>query len=284
MAARLTQSLAVAALLTASILGTTASAQGSSWQVEPYMLSLTAGSRYVATATAQNTSSEPIYVRANVMPVLLDADGRRVRAEDDGAISVFPSEFVLRPNSTFRVRLVANPARGNLALPTQSYYVRFQDVSSIAAEGQQRSVHTAFSYSFETLVSVVRDVRSLSAAATVELVPDARAKGGMALVNNTGRHIYLDSGQACVEARAAQECSKLEPFPRQSLLPGEKVALESLPAPYLSLMIRTDLNIGQGDNARTFVLKRPESVPSVHTVPAEPASPGTSPRVRTAGL
>jgi P pilus assembly chaperone PapD len=232
------------------------------------MTSLTTANRMVSTLTAQNTGDEPIYVRAEVTRLTLDAQGRRTRsADDDGAISVFPSEFVVRPRSTFRVRVVANPAlvKGR----SQSYYVRFSDVSATEAEPSASGVQASVTYSFDALVNVLPATRQTQNLGSFVLATDDASRR-LALVNQTERHVYVEEGFACPRKDApVQECMKLDVFPRQSMLPDERLPIPPVSSTHLAILYRTDLTATSGDNLRAAWIPVP-----VADVPTRPPSDG----------
>jgi hypothetical protein len=213
----------------------------SAWYLDVNMLSLGPANKYVGRVVARNASDAPVHIQASVRRIEL-LDGKRKLIDDtSGVIGVFPQEFVLRPGEAFPVRLIANPA--GVPGSAQSYYVRLQDVSKLQALKNGNSAAAAgFLLAFDTLVAINKD--KVLAPEPDQFAVRKRAAGGLEIVNNSGRHVYMNGGAACPGAATVyNDCESLVPFPRQSLLPGEALAVPDADAPFVALLVYPDLDV-----------------------------------------
>jgi hypothetical protein len=81
------------------------------------------------------------------------------------------------------------------------------------------------------------------------------------LVNRTGRHVYVEEGYACPVVKVELvDCKRLELFTRQSMLPEEQLETMVVDAPWLGVLLRTNLNSGDTTNARALMVKVPPAV------------------------
>lgn len=233
------RSLCAAALLAAA---PSWAGPGDSWNIDPNVLTLDPGNRFVGNIVAINRGASPVFVRATITRVELDAKGARQRASaDQGPLRVYPSEFALRPNEAFTVRVIANP--GLMAQKAESYYVKMVDVGEVGFSGVQPNAGAmAVLLGFEALVAINRERAPREMPATSLAVTSA--DGALRIGNRSQRHIYLLEGFACPNARTfTTECEKIADFPRQSMLPDESVAIKgSVGSPFLALTFQADLN------------------------------------------
>lgn len=208
------------------------------WYMESSTLLLEPSNRYVTTVVATNPTSQPIYLRASTT-ALRTKEGRRERAPDsEQVLSVYPAEFVLHPNSSFAVRVVADARKLNGV--NQSFYVKLRDISHLAAEGTGSAMAASTVLAHEVLVAVgARNAVGL----TPEMFDVGRdAQGQWRLKNRSGQHVFLQGGYACQDARQTLDrCRKLSGFPRQSALMDEETRIPAPNAAYLGVLLLPSL-------------------------------------------
>jgi P pilus assembly chaperone PapD len=237
---RLLRAGALAAVVLATASGAQA-APGDNWNIDPNVLTLDPGNRFVGNVVAINRSNSPVFVRATVTRVELGPDGQRRRAPaDSGTLRVYPSEFALKPNEAFTVRLIANPAL--MSTKAESFYVKMVDVGEVGFSGAPPNAGAmAVLLGFEALVAVNREraTRELPAAAFPVVAEGDKVK----LTNDSQRHIYLLEGYGCPNTSTfVVDCEKVAEFPRQSLLPGESVLLSAPATAFVTIALQPDLN------------------------------------------
>jgi P pilus assembly chaperone PapD len=209
------------------------------WYLESSTMLLEPANRYVATVVATNPTQQPIYVRTSVTALRVQ-DGRRERAPDaEQVISVYPAELVLHPGSSFALRVVADARK--LKDAGQSFYVKLRDVSQAVADGQGSAMMSSTLLAHEVLVAVSpRNTTALNAG-VLELRRDG--EGLWALVNRSGQHVYVQGGHACEDnRRALNTCTRIDAFPRQSVLVDEAIRIPAPQAPYLGVLLQPSLH------------------------------------------
>ncbi|MFN7571872.1 MAG: hypothetical protein ACK5TK_10550 [Betaproteobacteria bacterium] len=215
---------------------------GDSWNIDPNVITLDPGNRFVGNIVAINRGASPVFVRATITRVELDANGARQRAPaEQGPLRVYPSEFALRPNEAFTVRVIANP--GVMTHKAESFYVKMVDVGEVGFSGAQPNAGAmAVLLGFEALVAVNRERSPRELPATSLAV--SRAEGVLRITNRSQRHVYLLEGFGCPNARTfTTECEKIADFPRQSMLPDESVTIKAaVGSPFIALAFQPDLN------------------------------------------
>ncbi|WP_153013064.1 hypothetical protein [Pseudacidovorax intermedius] len=254
------------------------------WYLQTIMMNLDAKNRFIGTLVIHNTSNAPIYVKSSAEQVLV-VDGKRERRPvQNGALQVYPEEFVLAPGNAFTARVVADPHK--MTADSQSYYVKFVDISNIRADEQQRrSMQSAYLLGFEALVTVNRRAFPPLATDQFQLQPTA---SGYTLTNDSGHHIYLDQGGLCPASKPELvRCKPLPEFPKQSMLPGETVplSLKSLsPAPGDLIGVLAYDGLNQGDRAAVLYLPMPQrpqpgarDAAATASIPATPVAPAARP-------
>lgn len=216
------------------------------WYLDKNLIDMTPESRFVSQINLQNPGKTPVYVRATVKRIALGDDGQRqITADETGTLRVFPEEMVLPPGGGFSARLIVDTTK--LTADAQSYYVRFEDVSQLHLAEQSKSgaLAAGFLLAYEAMVAVHRHPKNELNDKDIGFARNA--KGQLALVNQSGQHIYLNRGYACPNnTQVLVECSEWPAFPRQTLLPGEAVPLgepgtATAPA-YLGLLAYPVLN------------------------------------------
>ncbi len=209
------------------------------WFMESSTMLLEPSNRYVATAVATNPTQQPIYVRTSVSALRVQ-DGRRERAPDsEQVISVYPAELVLHPGSSFAIRVVADARK--LKETGQSFYVKLRDVSQVGVDGEGSAMMSSTLLAHEVLVAVSpRNTTALNPGA-LELRRDG--EGAWSLVNRSGQHVYVQSGHACADhRRALNTCTRVDAFPRQSVLVDEAIRIPAPDAPYLGVLLQPSLH------------------------------------------
>ena len=225
--------------VSAAVLGQTEPSKPDTWFLQTSMMTLDAGTRFVGGSVVSNTGSAPVYVRTSVEAVSI-VGGERVRAVvPNGALRVYPEEFVLRPGDAFTARLVADPTQ--MSGDSQSFYVKFSDVSNTHPDSKSSAgMQNGFLLAFEALVSVNKKTSSKLTSTDFALTREGNKH---ALINKSGRHVYLDRGNACPESKPMLvDCKDIPEFPRQSLLPGEAVSFAAVDDVFLGIMVFAGLN------------------------------------------
>jgi len=225
--------LAIGALLPSIALAQTspngiATAPSDTWHLQTSMMNMDASTRFTASIVLNNPGESIVYVRSSAERVAI-VDGERRRLPiPEGALRVYPEEFVLRPGEAFTARLVADPDR--MAGVSASYYVKFVDSADIRADELGKGgVQSAYLLGFEALVTVNRTPVPRIGAAQLRLARD-EGDDVYALTNLSGRHLYLDRGGLCPPSRPMLvDCQAFPEFPRQSLLPDETVRFPITP-------------------------------------------------------
>ncbi len=242
-------------------------ATGQTWYLENAAILLDPASRHIGMLIATNRGTTPIYIRVSA-DTLTVKNGKRERAPDAGKmLGVYPSEFVLAPQSSFNVRLVAD--LGKINGESQSFYVRFGDVSEVTASGEGNGVfNSGMVLAYDVLVAVNKKRISPLGLDAFEF---GRAAGNTAsLTNRSMQHVFLQSGYRCAAGkRQLADCETIEGFPSQSLLPGEILQLRPSDTPFLGLLFQPSLN----------PLSRPQALIVPATVKgsgAGPAEAGTA--------
>lgn len=209
------------------------------WYMESSMLLLEPSNRYVATVVATNPTPQPVYLRASTT-ALLAQDGRRERAPDSGPVlSVYPAEFVLHPNSSFAVRVVADARK--LEGTNRSFYLKLRDVSNLVAEGAGSAMATSTLLAHEVLVSV--GARNAATVKPDMFVVRRDDQGQWRLSNRSGQHVYLQGGYGCDNAQQSlNSCNMLRDFPRQSAVMDEELRIPAPNAPFLGVLLKPSLS------------------------------------------
>lgn len=261
--ARIVSSIVLAAVYPAA--GAQSSPPLAAWYLEKNLMTLDADNRFFETVDVVNKSSFPLYLRATLFKMELRAGTRVVEPEAGEPLLVSPGEFVVQPGTGFPVRIMANPDLQ--AEDSASYYVRLTDVSSLRAEGEGSGAVAAFSLAYDILTVVKKTAYRDILAQDFTLVAGA-AEGDFRLVNDSDQHVYLGSGYACVDAQQPLvECEQVLDFPRQSLMPGEAVAVQTHSSrPFLGILLKE--NLGANTPQKKLYLKtgaadRPAGAPPV---------------------
>jgi len=211
------------------------------WYLESNMLSLDASNRYVGAIVASNSSNAPVYVRATVTQLGLK-EGQRVRSKDEAAVlKVSPTEFVIKPRESFRLRLLADVSKLNG--PNASYYVKLEDASLLIAQADpsRSGMASGFLLAYEALVNINTDAKTNLSEKDFSL-KTAQA-GKLALTNLSRQHVYLERGNACPDRQTLPvDCAAIADFPKQSLLPGETLLFSAATLPYLAILVQPKLN------------------------------------------
>lgn len=253
------------AMLPLAVASTLAFAQ--TWHIETASTLLEPANRYIGVLVATNRSDVPIYVRAKTFKILVENGKRRQSEDGTHMLSVYPAEFVLQPQSSFNVRLVANISK--IEGPGQSFYVRLTDVSNIAARGQG-GMSNGVLYAYDTLVAVSKTRSSILEPAAFAVLRDPA--GGAALANQSLQHVFLQAGYRCgTDRQQLVDCEQMLPFPSQSLLPGEVLALPELSTPYFGLLLLPTMSA----QSRPRALMIPASLPTVSAEPRGGNTPAT---------
>lgn len=243
-------------------------ARPDTWHLQNNMMNLDASTRFVGSIVLNNPGDSMVYVRSSAQQVAMVQGERKRLPIPDGALRVYPEEFVLRPGEAFTARLVADPDR--IDNDTASYYVKFVDISNVrAAELGDVDMHTAYLLGFEALVTVNKTPVPRIGVAQLQLTHDER-DGGYALKNLSGHHLYLDRGGLCPPSKPMLvDCRVLPDFPRQSFLPEETVRFSASripPAPDELLGVLVYAGLNQRDRADVVYLPaRPTSSPTTAT-------------------
>lgn len=213
---------------------------GDHWYLESNMLSLDSSNRYIGVLAATNSSSTTKFLRVSVNQVMLK-DGVRTRRNDEaGVLKVFPSEFVLRPKETFRVRLLGDA--GKLISGNASYYVKFEDVSRLKLDATNiDGAGAGFLVAYEALVNM--STEPAETLTNKDFIVSRLPSGRLEITNASKRHVYLERGNACPEvATMLVECDAIADFPKQSMLPGETLLFNPVAKPYLVMLVQPKLN------------------------------------------
>ena len=214
------------------------------WYVEQIMMTLDAASRFVGSSVISNPGSVPVYVRTSAERVAV-VNGQRQRFPvDDGSLRVYPEEFVLRPGDSFTARIVSDPSK--FQGDSQSFYIKFVDISDTKADASAPGIQNAFLLGFEVLVSVNKSAVPKFGSDQFKL---ARLGHDYELTNLTGHHLYLNGGGICPAGKPLLvDCKPVTNFPRQSLLPNETVKFPTT-AEGNSIGILVSAGLNQRDRA-----------------------------------
>lgn len=254
------------------------------WSLQTSTMGLDSKNRFVGSLVVNNSATAPVYVRASAEQVIIHDGKRERRPVKDGALQVSPDEFFLAPGSAFTARIVADPQK--MTADSQSYYVKFVDISNVKADEQQRrAMQSAYLLGFEALVTVNRRAFPPLATGQFQLQPTA---SGYTLTNDSGHHIYLDQGGLCPASKPELvRCKPLPEFPKQSMLPGETVplSLKNLsPAPGDLIGVLAYDGLNQGDRAAVLYLPMPQrpqpgarDAAATASIPATPVAPAARP-------
>ena len=201
----------------------TVTAESPEWYIDKNMSDMTPANRFMDAVMIYNPARAPLYVRATVRRLALDSEGaRQVTPDSSGVLRVFPEEFVVPAGGVFQARLLADASR--LAGTAASFYIKFEDVSSLyaSADDSSSAVMSGFQLAYEVMVAVNRSPKAGLKDGDLALHRDSA--GGVFAENRTGQHIYLNRGYVCDKAgQQLSECREWAGIPRQSILPGEKV-------------------------------------------------------------
>ena len=212
------------------------------WFLESNMVNLDSSNRFIGNLVATNPGKGPIYLRVNVSRIQLVDGVRKVLPDADGALKAFPQEFVLRPAESFSIRLLADLSK--MTNPSQSYYVNVADISNLRPDLQtlKGALVGGYLIAYDAMVSIQRE--SIDSLTEAHFSLTQATDGMFSLKNLSGQHIYLNRGDACPNANTVLvNCSPVEKFPRQTMLPGETLSFPAFKAPVLGMLAYPKLNI-----------------------------------------
>lgn len=213
-----------------------------SWFLESNAVSLDPGNRFLGSLTATNPGSGPVFIRVTVERLDL-ANNQRVRSSEvNGALKAFPAQFMLRAGQSFPVRLLVDLSKQGEG--SQSFYVKLEDVSNTVAETDETKgmVGAAYLLAYEALVSVHKS--PLNKLIPAHFALSRQANGAFGLTNLSGQHVYLNRGDACPDAKTLLvNCTSINGFPRQTMLPNETLVIPAIDAPVLGVLAYPKLNM-----------------------------------------
>ena len=189
------------------------------WYLTRNQMSLNAGNRYFSTLNVVNNTGEPVYLKSRVDKLSLENGERKRSPDTDQGLTLSPEEFVLPPRKSVELRIFAKP--GLQSSVSQSYYANLTDVSSAHSLNSGANTGFLLSYDFMVAVAGVIDQPIKAENFTITSVDGAKV---YAIRNESGRHIFLGESYACENTKQPLvECTQLNDFPKQSLLPAESL-------------------------------------------------------------
>jgi hypothetical protein len=238
--------LCLTGLLGLSHVTASAATASGTWALDKIMLSLDPPTKYRGSFVLSNATSRDIYISTKIRRLVVVEGARKLSDADDGALKVFPAEFVLGAGQLMTVYIVAKPER--LELPSESFYVEFADVSASVLNGSPDvNVVAGMQLAYNALVNVTsKEVVKLNE----ESFKIERSMDGVyTLKNLSASHVFLVDSAVCRAGRPLfVDCLAQSGWVRQSILPNEIVKLgrlDQLPEGYsdAAFIVRSGIDL-----------------------------------------